>query len=369
MIEGSIPYMRGIKTLEQFDAVDFIENAKLSAEKLKDTDAMIVRSITKCNEDLLFGTKVQFIATATAGFDHIDRDYCAANQIDWTNAKGCNAIAVAQYVFAALSHLSLSDKWNFSDKTIGIVGVGCVGREVEKIALALGMKVLRNDPPRAELEGEEGFVSLKRIQEEADIITLHVPLSKDGAYPTYQMIDLNFFKGCKQKPILINACRGDVTPSNDLLEAKAEGLISRLVLDCWENEPTINKALLNETDLASPHIAGFSAEGKLRGGRMCLAAVCERFGLEIDGVMDTSVLPKPDVELVESKGNDDEFIAHCFLHTLNPIITDEALRKEAMDFEKLRKAYVYPREMSAYKVQANCTELRRKLQAIGFGTE
>ncbi len=369
MIEGSIPYMREIKGLEQFEAVDYIENAELTAEHLKDTDAMIVRSITKCNENLLRGTKVQFIATATAGFDHIDKDYCSAHQIDWQSAKGCNAIAVAQYVFSALSHLSLGDKWNFSDKTIGIIGVGCVGKEVEKIATALGMKVLRNDPPRAEQEGQSGFVSLKKIQEEADIITLHVPLSRDGNYPTYQMIGLDFLKGCKQKPILINACRGDVTPSYDLLVAKTEGLISRLVIDCWENEPVINKALLNEADLVSPHIAGFSAEGKLRGGRMCLSAVCERFGIEIDGLMDTSVLPEPEVEVIESKGKDDEFIARCFLHTLNPVLTDKALRNEAEAFEKLRKAYVYPREMSAYKVRANNAELRKKLQDIGFGNE
>ncbi len=366
MIEGSIPYMREIEGLGQFEAVDYIENAELSADKLRDTDAMIVRSITKCNELLLHDTKVQFIATATAGFDHLDLEYFKANQIDWTNAKGCNAMAVAQYVFAALSHLSIKDKWNFSDKTIAIIGVGCVGKEVEKIALALGMKVLCYDPPRADVEGEEGFVGLEKIQQDADIITLHVPLTKDGKYPTHHMIDLSFLKACRRQPILINACRGDVTPSYDLLEAKTEGFLSRLVLDCWENEPVINKSLLYETDLVSPHIAGFSAEGKLRGGRMCLAAVCERFGIKIDGLMDTSVLPKPKVELIESKGNDDEFIAGCFLHTLDPIITDKALRKDPMEFEKLRKSYVYPREMSAYKVRANTSSLRDKLKAIGF---
>ncbi len=366
MIEGSIPYLRDIEGLEQIEQVDYIENANLTAEKLKDTDAIIVRSITKCNESLLSGTKVKFIATATAGFDHIDQDYCEAHQIEWQSAKGCNAIAVAQYVFASLSYLALKDKWSFKDKTIAIIGVGAVGKEVEKIALALDMKVLRYDPPRAEEEGDDAFVSLEQIQEEADIITLHVPLTKEGKYPTYQMIDWDFLDACERQPILINACRGDVTPSDDLFMAKTQGAISRLVVDCWENEPEIDELLLNETDLASPHIAGFSAEGKFRGGRMCLDAICKRWGIEIKDLMKPTVLPKPKQELIESQGDDDEFIAHCFLHTLDPTITDKALRSKPKDFEKLRKSYVYPREMSAYSVQTDKPELKKKLSGIGF---
>ncbi len=366
MIEGSIPYLRDIEGLEQIEQVDYIENANLTAEKLKDTDAMIVRSITKCNETLLSGTKVKFIATATAGFDHIDEEYCAAHQIEWQSAKGCNAIAVAQYVFSSLSYLALKDKWNFKDKTIAIIGVGAVGQEVEKIAEALEMNILRYDPPRADEEGREAFVTLEQIQEEADIITLHVPLTKEGKYPTYQMIDWDFLEACERQPVLINACRGDVTPSDDLFMAKNQGIISRLVIDCWENEPQIDDLLLGVTDLASPHIAGFSAEGKFRGGRMCLEAICKRWGIEIKDLMKPSVLPKPKVEVIESYGSDDEFIARCFLHTLDPLVTDKALREKPNDFEKLRKSYVYPREMSAYKVRVAESSLRKKLEGIGF---
>ncbi len=366
MIEGSIPYLRDIKGLEQVDCVDYIENAELRAEHLQEVDAMIVRSITKCNEQLLHKSKVQFIATATAGFDHIDEAYCQAHQIEWQNAKGCNARAVAQYVFSALSHLSILDNWLFEDKTIAIIGVGCVGREVEQIASALGMNILRYDPPRADVEGQEGFCSLEDIQEQADIITLHVPLTKEGKYSTYGMIDEDFLAGCKKKAILLNPCRGEVTPSEDLIKMKKEGKLSRLVIDCWEQEPNPNPELLELADLVSPHIAGFSAEGKFRGARMSLSAVFERWGIEGEGLFDDSILPKPKQEEIQLKEGDKHDPAHCFLHTLNPVITDRALRARPQDFEILRKQYVYPREMTAYKVRVDNAELSEKLRKIGF---
>ncbi len=366
MIESSIPYMQGIEGLERLGDIMFLPNNELSAERIQDCDALIVRSITKCDEAVLKDSQVKYIATATAGFDHIDVDYCTKSGIEWTTAIGCNARAVAQYVCSALSSLSLWDDWSFSDKVIGIIGVGHVGRELEQMARALGMKALLYDPLRAEVEGIEAFVSLEQIQEEADIISLHVPLTKTGAYPTYRMIDWNFLNACQRKPILVNACRGAVTPSEDLLRAKAEHKISRLVLDCWENEPRISWELSQIADLISPHIAGFSAEGKLRGGRMCLQALADFWGVGLKGLMDTSVLAEPKEACIRLDESEPHFLARCLLHTLDLEPLSKTLQASPERFEELRKAYVYPREMSAYQVLINSNQYQKQLEALGF---
>ncbi len=367
MIEGSIPYMRDLKALELFDEVQYIHNAELKNEHLSQTDAMIVRSITRCNAELLQDTPVQFIATATAGFDHISTDYCQEHNITWTTAKGCNATAVAQYVWAALSHLSIKDDWQFADKTIGIIGVGCVGKEVERIARAVGMNVLLNDPIRAEHEGVEAFVSLEEIQAKADIITLHVPLTKEGNYPTYHLVDDDFLKACQKPIILINACRGAVTDSSALITAKDNKSISRLVIDCWEHEPNINQDLVALAELVSPHIAGFSAEGKFRGARMSLDAILKHFGLTAEGVYDTSsVLGEVPDKCIKLDNEDKHYYAKALLHTLDPLKIDGLLRQAPQSFEAIRKGYIYPREMEAYIVEGATAEQVQVLKKIGF---
>ena len=266
VIDSAIPYISGV--LEPYFEVVYKAGAEISNRDIADADALIIRTRTRCDKALLEGSKVQFIATATIGFDHIDTKYCAENGISWTNCPGCNADSVNNYIHAALTTI-FGD--NTKGKTIGIIGVGNVGSRVARMAMNLGMKVLLNDPPRAEREDPEEFVSLEEIKENADIITVHTPLNKE----TFHIINDDFLASCKKTPLIINAARGEVCDTASLLNYKGE-----IVLDCWEGEPNINLELLEKVALGTPHIAGYSVDGKANGTRMSVEAVCKHFDIE-----------------------------------------------------------------------------------------
>ena len=264
--DSYIPFLKGL--LDDVAHVEYLSPTDITPEAVKDADALIIRTRTKCCEALLKGSKVRFIATATIGFDHIDTKYCEENGISWTNCPGCNADSVNNYIHAALTTIFGND---IKGKTIGIIGVGNVGSRVARMANSLGMKVLLNDPPRAEKEGAEKFVSLEEIKENADIITIHTPLNKE----TFHIINDEFLSSCKKIPLIINAARGEVCDTMSLLNYKGE-----IVLDCWESEPNINLELLEKVALGTPHIAGYSVDGKANGTRMSVEAVCKYFGIE-----------------------------------------------------------------------------------------
>jgi len=203
--DNKIPYIKG--ALEPFADVVYLSGNKTTPVIVKDADALITRTRTKCNRQLLEGSKVRFIATATIGFDHIDTDYCKQAGIEWKNAPGCNAGSVTQYIASALFSHSLKKGFELKDKTIGVVGVGHVGSKVAALCETIGMKVLLNDLPRERREGSGKFVSLQQIREEADIITFHVPLNKSGSDATWHMVNHDFLMNLNQ-PLLINSCRG-----------------------------------------------------------------------------------------------------------------------------------------------------------------
>jgi erythronate-4-phosphate dehydrogenase len=181
--DNKIPYLKGV--LEPFAEVVYLPGAKIDADVVKDADALIVRTRTQCNKSLLEGSKVRFIATATIGYDHIDTKWCEQNGIVWKNAEGCNSLSVMQYIASTLAWLGKSKGINFEDRTIGVVGVGNVGKKVVKVAESFGMRVVLCDPPLARQKGQCGFISLDGILREADIITLHVPLTNEGTDKTF----------------------------------------------------------------------------------------------------------------------------------------------------------------------------------------
>lgn len=259
----NIPFLQGL--LDDVAEVTFLEPDDITRDTLADADALITRTRCRCGSSLLEGTPVKFIATATIGTDHIDTDYCNAHGIAWSNAPGCNANSVVNYVKAALEQSGVT----IQGKTIGIIGVGQVGGRVAQLAADMGMRVLLNDPPRA--EREPGFVSLRQIQEEADIITIHTPLNKE----TYHLIDKDFLNLCMRKALIINAARGAVVDNNALLTYKGD-----VILDCWENEPAIDRQLLAKALIATPHIAGYSMDGKANGTKAAAEAVCRFFGID-----------------------------------------------------------------------------------------
>lgn len=264
--DAYIPFLKGL--LDDVAQVEYLSPDNITADAVKDADALIVRTRTQCNASLLTGSKVRFIATATIGYDHIDTTFCAQNGITWTNCPGCNANSVVNYIYAALATLFKND---LTSKTVGIVGVGNVGSRVAKMLQALGVKVLLNDPPRAKEEPDMPFLPISKLQEQCDIITFHVPLTSN----TYHLVDSAFLAGCKRTPLIINAARGEVCDTNALLNYNGN-----IVLDCWENEPNISLPLLNKVVLGTPHIAGYSVDGKANGTHMAAKALCRFFGIE-----------------------------------------------------------------------------------------
>lgn len=276
IIEDKVPYLRGV--FEKVGAnVTYLPAEKIDRGSARDANVLVVRTRTRCNAELLEGSRVSLVASATIGMDHIDKNWCEANGIEAVNAPGCNAPAVAQYVFAALMELVFKP---ISSHTIAIIGVGNVGRIVERWARGLGMKVLRYDPPRQRAEGGDDWASLNEIAEKADIVTFHTPLTREGEDPTWHMADRDFFNALRRAPIVVNAARGGVMDEEALLEALECGRVRDAVIDCWENEPRVSRSLVKKAAIATPHIAGYSAAGKARASQAVVNAVCRKFGLE-----------------------------------------------------------------------------------------
>lgn len=328
VVDNKIPYIR--ETLAKItDNVVYLPGNEIDAESVKDADALITRTRTKCNKQLLEGSNVKFIGTATIGFDHIDTEYCKEAGITWKNCPGCNAGAVEQYVHAVLSLLEKEKGMDLANTCIGIVGVGHVGSRIMRLAERLGMKVLLNDPPRKD-SGEKGFVDLETLARECDIITFHTPLIKDGKYKTFHLADRQFFESVRKRPVIINTSRGEVIDTEAILDALNKGLISEAVIDVWENEPNINLELLKRVFVGTPHIAGYSADGKFNATTMTLKSLCDFFGIDMN--IDLS-LPEDLIKPESSVSEND------ILLNYNPKNDYNILLAHPEDFEKLRGNY------------------------------
>ena len=368
IIDDKIPYIKG--AFEPVADVIYLAGSKTTAEVVKDADAIVTRTRTICNKKLLAGSSVKFIATATIGYDHIDTDYCDLAGIAWTNAPGCNSKSVEQYIASTLMVLAERKGWNLNEKTIGVVGVGNVGNKVVRICEIFGMKVLLNDPPRERAEGSDKFVSLETIQHEADIITLHVPLNMKGEDATYHLGNELFLNALKCKPVLINSCRGEVTDTNAVKSALQSGQISAFICDCWENEPDLDLELLALTELATPHIAGYSKDGKANGTQMSVHAISEHFGLGLEKWQPSGVeLPaNPVIEIDGSGLTEQQIISKAILHTYDIRNDDRDLRNNVEKFEQLRGDYPTRREFPAFTIKAENVDdiVLSKLKDLGF---
>lgn len=333
-----IPFLKGV--LEPYAEVVYKKGLDICREDIVDADALLIRTRTRCDASLLDGTKIRLITTATIGTDHIDLDYCREHGIEVANASGCNAGGVMQYVFSALYGVAARKGIKIAGNTIGIIGVGNVGKKVEAMAEYLGFNVLRCDPPRAKQEGPEGFCSLEHLLTESDIVTLHVPLDD----MTRGMANDAFFTLMKPGAIFINASRGEVVNEDALIEASPK--FGAIVIDTWNHEPDVNVDLIEVADIATPHIAGYSFQGKLNGTSLAVRAVAEHFGIEelkdffpVDEFSDHQPLH------LDLKGKNQGEIAAVFQYNY-PIFTDDfRFRMEPHKFEKLRSDYQYRREI------------------------
>lgn len=335
--DENIPFLKGV--LDPYATVVMKPGMSIGPEDVRDADALIIRTRTRCDADLLEGSRVSLIATATIGMDHIDLPYCMSRGIEVKNAAGCNAGGVMQYVFSALYGVAGHNGINLTDKTLGIVGVGNVGRRVEEMARYLGFRVLLCDPPRAEAEGGEAFVDLETLLAESDVVTLHTPLNDT----TRGMADENFFRSMKTGAVFINAARGEVVVDEALIEARPK--LGAVIVDTWNNEPEINLDLLDIVDIATPHIAGYSYEGKMNGTSMAVQAVARRFGLFqlYDFYPDCPPADLP--QKLDLQGKSQGLLAATLQYNY-PVYTDDFMfRTNPRDFEKLRQNYNYRREI------------------------
>ncbi len=341
IIDDKIPYIREAVGKLGAEAV-YLPGKAFTPEVVRDADALIVRTRTYCNRSLLEGSRVKFIATATIGFDHIDTDYCREAGITWTNAPGCNSGSVAQYIQSCLLLLEATRGKALDQLCIGIVGVGHVGSKVETIARKLGMRVLLNDLPRAKQEGQEKFVSLEQVATECDVITFHVPLYREGEYKTFHLADREFFGLLRRKPVLINTSRGEVVDTQAILEALESGVLSEAIIDVWEQEPDIDLDLLQKAMIATPHIAGYSADGKANATRMSLEALCRFFHLDADFKITP---PAPEASAVRAANRKE-----ALLKMYDPRTDSQLLKAQPKLFEQYRGDYPLRREETAYSI-------------------
>ena len=365
--DDKIPYLKGV--LEPYATINYLPGNKISNADLKNVDALLIRTRTKCDATLLKGTKVKFIATATIGFDHIDTSFCEANNIYWTNAPGCNSSSVKQYIASVITTLLIRHNLTFNNLTLGVIGVGNVGKKIVHLAEQLGIKVLQNDPPR-ELIENENFVTLNEIIEQCNIITCHVPLIMEGQFKTYHLFDEHKLNQLKPDTILINSSRGEVVNNNALKQLLKDKKIKGAVLDVWENEPEIDLELLSLLDIATPHIAGYSYDGKANGTAMSVDALCNYFKIPLKSWYPKE-LEMPNNSLLnvsEVETNKELFYYEIFNSIYTLAFDDDRLRKKPEEFEKQRGDYPLRRESVAYTIKnKNYTKTTIKsLLNLGF---
>lgn len=313
--------------LEQFGTVKYLAPEEISAERVQKADALFIRTRNRCDAALLDGSQCRFIGTATIGTDHIDLPYCASRGITAVNAPGCNAPAVAQYVMASI--LAIANR-PIEQYTIGIIGVGHVGSIVERWARRMGMEALVNDPPRQAAEGGDNWSTLDEIAERADIITVHTPLDDT----TRHLLDDAYISTFRRSPIVINAARGPVADTDALIRGIDSGKIHHLVIDCWENEPDISRELLRRATIATPHIAGYSLEGKIRAARMVLDEFSRTFSL-------------PHIEMPQSApaGAASKVSPAAIARSYHPEDDTARLKDAPETFETLRNTYALRHEV------------------------
>lgn len=333
-----IPFLEGV--FEPYAEVVYIDGRAITHDDIVDADAMIIRTRTRCNAELLDNTRVRIIATATIGTDHIDLPYCSERGIEVHNAEGCNAGGVMQYVFSALYGVAARKSIKLDGMNFGIIGVGNVGRKVEEMASYLGFNVLRCDPPRASVEGEEGFCSLEYLLANSQIVTLHVPLDDS----TRKMADENFFLQMQPGTIFINAARGEIMDEAALKEAYPK--LGAAIIDTWNNEPDVDEDMIELVDVATPHIAGYSYQGKQNGTAMSVRAVARHFGIcELYDFYPENDIPDHEPVLLDLHDKKQGEVAAVFQYNY-PIFTDDfRFRMEPHNFEKMRSHYEYRREI------------------------
>lgn len=372
--DAKIPFLHGV--LEPYAHVEYLEPEQITAESVHDADALLIRTRTYCNQDLLEHSSVRWIGTATIGMDHLDLPWCKAHGIQVVNAPGCNAQAVCQYVVAALVQIAYQHGLDLAQCTLGVVGVGYVGQKVVHAAQALGMTVLQNDPPRAQREKNGPFVDLYTVLTQSDFVSFHTPLIHQGEHPTYRLLNSSNLALCQPHSWVINTSRGSVVDNTALHVALLSEGIRGAVLDVWENEPDIHDALRQLTEISTPHIAGYSLEGKANATTMVVQQLAHFFDLPLlDWQVHHEHLPPASVSRLDLHGSEihsmvpEVWLQQAVCASYDIMADHENLQSNPEQFEMQRGSYAFRREFSATQIfiDDQCPEiLPRSLQELGF---
>ena len=375
--DANIPFVKDC--FSSIGEVEVFPGREIRPGIVGDADCLLVRSVTRVDSDLLAGSGVRFVGTATIGFDHIDIEYLMRNNIGFASAPGSNANSAAEYVIAGLLEIGRKYKIRLEGKSIGIIGVGNVGSKVAKKCAALGMKVLLNDPPLQRESGDAKYLSLEELYD-CDFITLHTPLTFEGVDKTFHLADEKFFKSLKAGCVFFNTSRGGVADARAMKASIRSGQLETTVLDVWDDEPNIDTELLEMVDIGTPHIAGYSLDGKIAGMIMIYKAACEYFGFKTEYDVE-DFLPELDVRQLKinpNSGSEQDVIRKAVEKIYKISEDDRELRKilnvptkRGDFFDNLRKNYRVRREFQNTQIIATenteVTEnLSRKLEGIGF---
>jgi erythronate-4-phosphate dehydrogenase len=376
VIDKNLPF--GAEAFSTVGDVLQVQTNAMSADAVHDADALIIRSETKVTPDLLKGSAIKFVGTATIGTDHIDIAWLKTQGIGFANAPGCNANSVVEYIAAALFSLGAKKGFSLRGKTLGIVGAGTIGSKVETMAQALGMKVLLNDPPLKRMSGDSRYLPLGDLMG-ADIITLHVPLNKSGSDPTYHLFDAARLSSMKKGTLLMNAARGAVVETSALISALRSGHLGGAVLDVWEGEPNISDNLNTLVTLGTPHIAGYSLDGKVKAVHIVYDAMCRFFNVDPIWQIPAARMPAPEIRtiaLTETNVSAESLLGNavkqCYDierddHALRSVMSHAAQERPSL-FMRLRTGYRVRREFSATEVTTADPALGRLFSMLGFSS-
>ena len=373
--DENIPCAR--EAFSHLGEVRLLPGRAMRRDALTNAELLLVRAVTKVDAQLLHGTAVRFVATATIGTDHVDRNYLAQQGITFTSAAGSNANSVAEYVLAALLHHAVKRALSLEKLTMGIVGVGHIGSRVAKMAAGLGLKVLLNDPPLARKTRDPKFLPLNALMD-ADIITLHTPLTHAGADATFHLFDRERLEKMKSGSTLFNTCRGEVVDNAALKKILQSGHLRAAVLDVWENEPAIDTELLQLVEIGTPHIAGYSLDGKLNGTNQIYRAACEFLGVAPQWQIEKALpaIAEPVIKLKENFETHERKL-NTLIKRVYDITADNRRLRAAFNmpeaersryFDELRKNYPVRREFHNYVVSSTLggNELTGQIKVLGF---
>ena len=374
--DENIPFVE--EGFGQLGEVRLLPGRQMAPDDLRDVELLVVRSVTKVNAELLDGSAVKFVGTCTIGTDHLDLDYLTRRGIAYASAPGSNATSVAEYIVAVMLQLAERRHRRLSDMSIGIIGVGNVGSRVERRARALGMTVLLNDPPLEREAGDPKYRPLGEVLAGADVVTLHVPLTRDAPDPTWHMVDEGFLGKMRPGAWLFNSSRGAVHDTAALLNARTGEKLAALYLDVWEDEPDIDVDLLQAADIASPHVCGYSADGEVAGVVMVHRAACTFLGVDSDWDPSDQLPPPvlPEATLSDRPGHTEDLLRRLVLDTYDYVGDDRRIREmtnmppdeRRKHFDALRRDYPCRREYRNTKVrlEGDCAQLAPVVKGLGF---